>query len=1048
MLSHFFIDRPIFAAVVAIITVLAGAIAIPFLAIEEYPEIAPPQVQVAANYPGANAQTVVDTVTAPIEEVINGVEGMIYMSSTSSDDGSMNLTVTFAIGTDLDLAAVRVQNRLSQAEPRLPEEVRRQGVVVTKQSSSLLMVVHLVSPDRSYDDLYLSNFASIRVRDALSRVPGVGNTRVFGAKDFSMRIWLDPEKLSARRLTTLDVRDALLEQNVQVAAGRLGAPPVADTEGFQLTLTTQGRLQTVAQFENIILKVGAQQRTVRLGDVARIELGAQSYDSFSRQNGVPAPGIGIYQLPGSNALDVAKGVRAALADLAMTFPEGVEYEVTYDFTRFVSRSIREVLETLLIAAALVFFTVWLFLQDWRATLIPGATIPVSIVGTLAVMLAVGFSLNTLTLFGLVLAIGIVVDDSIVVVENVVRHIEEEGLAAREAARRAMDEITGPVIATTLVLLAVFIPTSLLPGLTGALYRQFGVAISVATVLSSVNALTLSPALCALLLRPPPERRNWFARGFNYVLGKGTGAYVWTLRKVTRLLIVVVLAFAGLLAATWWMIGVVPGGFLPQEDKAVFFVNVQLPDAAKLPRTDAVVTQVEDILLHTPGVESVITIGGLSLISGANQSNVGTVIAVLQDWDERTTPATQLEGVIGAASAQFGRISEAVIIPFVPPPIQGLGFAGGFDMRVQDRAALGLEALQDVSDELVGAANQSPAIVDAFTAFRARVPQLFVNIDRTKAKRLGVPLSVVFDTLQANLGSVYVNDLNLFGRVYQVRVQAETGFRSDPSDVLNLEVRNQAGEMLPLGTLVQIEPTVGPAAISRYNLYPAAAITGRSASGQSADEARRAMQSIADRTLPRGMGYEWSGVTYQQIRAGNVAPYAFALAVVFVFLFLAAQYESWTSPIAILLTVPIGVLGALLATGIRGLDNNIYTQVGLVLLIALVCKNAILIVEFAEQRREAGEPARDAAIEGSRLRFRPILMTSFAFVLGVAPLVVATGAGAQARIALGTAVFGGMLLATTVGVVFIPALYLTIRRVSDWSARVIFRRRRRPVQAAG
>ncbi|MEL7472255.1 MAG: multidrug efflux RND transporter permease subunit [Planctomycetota bacterium] len=1029
MISRFFIDRPVFAGVIAIIMVLAGAISSTQLAVEQYPEVAPPTVQVSAVYPGADAQTVAQTVGAPVEQQINGVEGMLYMSSISSDDGSYALTITFELGTDVDMAAVRVQNRLSIAEPRLPSAVRDQGVAVSKQSPSLLMVIAPHSPDGQFDQLYLSNYARIFMVDRLARVDGVGSVSIFGAKDYSMRVWLDPEKLASRDLTTTEVLSALRSQNVQVAAGKIGQEPIADDSGFQYTITTRGRLSTPEEFERVVLKVGDGQRTVVLGDVARIELGSQSYDSFGRFNGMEAPVLGVYQLPGSNAMAVSQGVRAALEELRADFPEGLESPVFYDFTEFVEASISEVVATLLIASLLVFVTVFVFLQDFRATLIAGVAIPVSIVGTLAVLLALGFGLNMLTLLGLVLAIGIVVDDAIVVVENTSRLMAEEGLGAREAARRSMEEITGPVIATTLVLLAVFVPTAVLPGITGQLYRQFGVTLSVATLLSSINALTLSPALCAVLLRPPKEKRFVLFRMINRVLDASTTAYSWTVARALRVSFITIIAFVGMILGVGLLLRATPTGFIPLEDQKYFFVNVSLPPASKVGRTDEVLKKVEAELLDTPGVAGVVTIGGVSLLSNAAESNTGTCIAILDTWDERTRPEQQIEPILGGLAGRFAAIPEALIFPFRPPSIQGLGRSGGFELQIQDRAGVGLDVLEDVTGDVVAGAAESGEIAQPYTSFSARTPQLFLDIDRTKAQRIGVPLDTIFGTLSANLGSAYVNDFNAFGRVYQVRVQSEPEFRTDPDDILLLKVRDAEGDTLPLDSVARIDEVVGPSTVYRYNLFSSASVTGDAATGLSTGQAMQRMGEIAAARLPSGFGFEWTGIAFQQRAAGNVAVLVFAMSIVFVYLFLAAQYESWILPFTIMATIPIGILGALAATLLRSMDNNVYTQIGLVLLVALVCKNAILIVEFAETLLRSGKSLRDATLEASRLRFRPILMTALSFVLGTLPLVIASGAGANGRQSIGTAVFGGMALATLIGVVFIPALYTVIRTIA-------------------
>lgn len=1028
MISRFFIDRPVFAAVVAIVMVLAGALATTQLAVEQFPEVTPPTVQVAASYPGADAETVAETVAAPIEQEVNGVEDMLYMSSTSSDDGSYTLTVTFEIGTDVDMAAVRVQNRIAIAEPRLPDEVRAQGVSTSKQSPSLLMVIAPHSPDGNYDQLFLSNYARIFMVDRLARVPGVGSVRVFGARDYSMRVWLDPEQLSARDLTTTEVINAVRSQNIQVAAGRIGQKPNPDDSGFQFTVTTQGRLQTADQFEDIIVKVGEDQRTVRLRDIARIELGSQSYDAFGRFNGMDAVVIGIYQLPGSNALDVSQGVRAALDELAADYPDGFVAPIFYDFTDFVTASLREVIITLIVAAILVFITVYVFLQDFRATLIPGIAIPVSVIGSLAVLLALGFGLNMLTLLGLVLAIGIVVDDAIVVVENTARIIEEEGLSPKEAARKSMDEITGPVIATTLVLLAVFVPTAVLPGITGELYRQFGITLSVATVLSSINALTLSPALCGILLRKRTSRPILPFRLFNAVLGAGTSAYTWTVRRSLRLSVLALVAFVGMLACVVGLVRATPTGFIPLEDQKYFFVNVLLPPAAKEARTDAVLRKAEEEILGTPGVAGVVSIGGFSILTGAAEPNSGTCVIILEQWEDRRSPETQIEAIIGDLSARLSAIPEAIIFPFRPPSIQGLGSSGGFEIQIQDRAAVGLDVLEDVTNQVVNDAADSGTIANPFTAFSARTPKLFVDIDRVKTQRIGVPLETVFDTLSGNLGSAYVNDFNAFGRVYQVRMQSEPRFRQNPGDILELKVRDAEGDTLPLSSIAVLNEIVAPATVYRYNLYASASVSGEAAAGTSTGEALTQMERLTEAQLPAGFGYEWTGTALQQKRAGNAAPIVFMLSIIFVYLFLAAQYESWVLPVTIMATIPIGILGALAATALRELDNNIYTQIGLVLLVALVCKNAILVVEFAEELRRGGKPVIEATVEAAKLRFRPILMTALSFVLGTAPLLIASGAGANGRQSIGTAVFGGMAMATVVGVLFIPLLYGLLRQI--------------------
>lgn len=1035
MISRFFIDRPVFATVVAIIMMVVGVVSVLVLPVEQYPEIAPPVVQVTASYPGADAQTVVDTVTAPLEAQLNGVEGMIYMKSTSTSEGTVSIDVTFELGTDPDMAAVYVQNRVAIAEPRLPPEVTRQGVQTKKRSTSLLQVVSVFAEtddagnplNPAYDELFLSNYVEIYVKDRLARVPGVGEVFVFGGKPFAMRIWIDPEKLAARDLTTVDLLDALRNQNVQVSGGKIGQEPATTDTGFQYTVTTLGRLDSVEQFEDIIVKVGENQRVVRVKDVARVELSSQDYAWSAEVDGRPAAAMGIYQLPGSNAVAVARGISDAMAELEADFPPGLTQQVTFDFTTFVTASIKEVVTTLFIAVFLVFLVTYLFMQNFRATLVPTITIPVSLLATFAVLLMFGFSLNMLTLFGLILAIGIVVDDAIVVVENTSRNIDEKNLPPKEAARQAMDEVTGALIATTLVVLAVFIPTALLGGMTGVLYRQFAITISVATCFSTVNALTLSPALCGLLLRPQQKVRFPLFTGFNKLLGGTRTGYLWLVTKGVRLAAIVIVVFAGFVAATAVLQKKTPTGFIPPDDMGYFFVNVQLPDAAKLARTRAVIDQVENLLLDTPGVTNVVSVNGFSILSGAQASNTGFAVVVLEDWGERPG----VDQIIAGLAGRLASIPEAVVFPFTPPPIQGLGASGGFEYQLQDRSDAGVGALQDIADEMVFAGTQDPSLTQMFSGFRARVPQLFVDIDRVKAQKLGVPLGVVFDTMATSLGGSYVNDFNYFGRVFRVYAQAEAEFRRSADDITLLKVRNDNGDTLPLDSLATVRDTLGAASITRFNQSPAATITGQGAPGVSSGAAIAAMRQLSDQVLPPGFGYAWSGQTYQELEAGSQASFAFAMGFLIVFLVLAAQYESWTTPVSILLTVPLGVFGALVGVNALGLNSNIYTQVGFVLLISMVAKNAILIVEFARDLRlKQGRPIREAALEAAKLRFRPILMTAFSFVLGTLPLLVATGAGAASRRSLGTAVFFGMLVATVVGIVFVPVFFFLIQTVAE------------------
>ena len=1031
MFSRFFIHRPIFATVLSILIIIAGVVTMVGLPVAQFPEITPPTVQVQAFYPGASAQVIAETVGAPIEQQVNGVEGMLYMSSTSASDGTYRLTVTFEVGTDLDQASVLVQNRVKIAEPTLPEEATRQGVTTKKQSTNIILLVSLFSPDERYDGLYLSNYATLRLKDDLSRIKGVGDVTIFGSGDYSMRIWLEPRQLKARHLTTQDVLDAVREQNVQVAAGQIGQPPAPAGQTFQYTVTTLGRLSEVEQFEQIIIKTAEGGRRTRVKDVARVELGARNYDQFTLLNGKPAAGLAIFQLPGANALSVAHQVRQTMEELKRAFPQGMDYAVSFDTTKFVEAGVNEVYETLFIAALLVFCVIFLFLQDWRATLIPAVTIPVSLIGTFFVMGLLGFSINMLTLFGLVLAIGIVVDDAIVIVENIRRLMDEHQLSPREAALRTMEEVSGPVIATSLVLMAVFIPAAFLPGLTGQLYRQFALTIAATTVFSTLNALTLSPALGALILRPSPARRNVVFRGFNALIDRSTHYYSRAAGAMLRRSAVMLLPYAVIVALAGWGMMTLPTGFLPKEDQGILFTNIQLPDAASQERTREVIDQVNRILANTPGVEHATAIGGFSLLSGTSASNAATFFVSLAPWEERTAPHLKLHAILGRLFAQYQQVEEAIVLPFAPPPISGLGNAGGFDLRLQDRGGAGLTILQQMAQELVQDGNAQEGLTGLFTNFRANVPQLFADVDRGKAKTLEVPLNTVFGTLQAYLGSAYANDLNKFGRTYQVRIQADPAFRSEPDDIRRLDVRTRQGKMVPLGAFVTVKESFGPQIVTRYNLYPAASVIGQAAPGYSSGQALTLMERIANQKLPASMGFAWTGIAYQEKQVGADAILVFALAILLVYLVLAAQYESWTSPTAIILAVPLALLGTVVALAMRSMDNNTYAQIGIVLLIALASKNAILIVEFARENRAAGKPILDSALEAAHLRFRPILMTACSTLLGMVPLVIASGAGAAGRRALGTAVFGGLVAATILVVFFAPALYVMMQRLSEW-----------------
>ena len=1030
MFSKFFIEHPIFASVISIVIVIAGLVSAGLLPISQYPEITPPTVEVKASYPGANAAVVAETVAAPIEQEVIGVENMIYMSSVSAGDGSYTLTVTFEVGTDLDMASILVQNRVTLAEPKLPEEVKRQGVNTKKKSPNIILIASLSSPDDRYDELYMSNYATLRIRDTLSRIPGVGDVNIYPESDYSMRIWLDPTLLKSRSLTTTEVIAAIREQNVQVAAGQIGQPPVPAGQNFQYAVNVLGRLTDVEQFEDIIIKTGKGGRVTRLKDVARIDLGGKTYDITSRLSGKPSASIAVYQLPGSNALDVSSRVHAAMEEMSAYFPEGLVYSIPYDTTMFVDASIKQVYVTLVEAVLLVFLVLFLFLQDWRATLIPAVTIPVSLIGTLAVMLALGFSINMLTLFGLVLAIGIVVDDAIVVVEATVTHMEQ-GLDSRAAAIKAMSEVSGPIVATTLVLLAVFIPAAFLPGITGELYRQFALTIAVATVFSSISALTLSPALAAMVLRLPPENKHAFFRGFDRFFSKTENAYMGMVKGAVRRTALMLLLALGLVAFTGWKFVSLPTGFMPTEDQGYMLVHVQLPDASSQERTNEVLDKIDAILKQTNGVADWVIFGGFNLIDGTASSNTAIVFVTLAPWEERTEAALRQEAILAGLQGQFFvRIPESIVYVFLPPAISGLGVAGGFQLQIEDRGGIGLEELNAMVWEIIQDGNAQAGLAGLNTTFRIDVPQLFAEVDRTKAKTLGVPLNEVFDTLQAYLGSAYVNDFNKFGRTWQVMVQADHQFRTRPDDIRSIDVRNADGAMVPLGTLIAVDETVGPQTILRYNLYPTASITGEAAPGYSSGQALNLMEQLAGQKLPTSMGYEWTGMSFQEKKVGSEAILVFALAIILVFLVLSAQYESWSSPAAVIMVVPLAVLGTVLAVMMKGADNNVYTQIGITLLIGLASKNAILIVEFAMAERARGKSLFDAAVDAAKLRFRPILMTSIASIAGFMPLVVASGAGAASQQAIGLAVVGGMVAATVMSLTFTPVFYVVMKRLGE------------------
>lgn len=1029
MLSRFFIDRPIFANVIAIFMLLFGVVAMLRLPVEQYPRITPPTVVVSANLPGADAQVVADTVAAPIEEQVNGVENMMYMASNCSADGGYSLTITFKIGTNLDDAQVQVQNRIATATPRLPEEVRRQGVMIRKQSPNIILAIALTSRDGTYDGLFLGNYATLRLRDALSRVEGVGDVRVRGQEVYAMRIWLDPTRLKARGLSTEDVAASLRSQNVQVAAGQVGQRPTEGSSNFQYSITTTGRLSEPEEFGRIILRRGEEGRITYLRDVAHVELGAQSYDSFATRSGYVSANIVIYQSPDSNALEVAQAVREEIEKLSQDFPPGMEYSIPFNTTRFVEEAINSVYKTLFEAGVLVLIVILVFLQSWRALLVPATTVPITIIGAFAFMPMLGFSVNLLTLLGLVLAIGIVVDDAIVIVENAAHHVEQ-GLSPRDATIKAMGEVTGPVISMTLVLMAVFVPAIFLRGITGELYQQFALTIAATALLSAVNALTLKPAQCASWLRPPPKKRSWPVRQFNRVYGNFESIYAWGIRNIVRVWWLMLLVYLAVVVGTGFWYRSLPTGLLPAEDQGYVICSIQLPDGSSLDRTEALLQKMNEVVAEVPGVKSWFTIGGFSVVERTNKPSSASMFIAWEDWNDRKDPSLTQPNLIEKLKAEFVQFREAKIDIFIPPPIRGLGSAGGFEMRIEDRGGIGLDELQRRTEAIVQEASEYPQLGQVSSQFRAGVPQLYLNIDRVKCEKLGVPTTSLFNTLQTYLGSVYVNDFNKFGRTYQVRVQADTVYRKSIQDIEKLEVRNEQGKMVPLGTILSVEERIGPQSISRFNLFPSATINGSAAQGYSSGQVLQLMENLANEELPESMGFSWSGVSFLERQISGEAVIIFALAVLMVYLVLAAQYESWLLPFAVILVVPLGVLGLVAAISFRGLDNNIYTQIGIVLIIALASKNAILIVEFARDLRANGLSTRDAAVKAARMRFRPILMTSFAFILGVSPLVWATGAGAASRQSMGTAVFGGMIASTFLALLFVPVFYVAMQTVRE------------------
>jgi multidrug efflux pump len=1045
--SQFFVQRPIFAAVLSLIILIGGAISLFQLPISEYPEVVPPTVVVRATFPGANPKVIGETVASPLEQAITGVENMLYMSSQSTADGKITLTVTFALGTNLDTAQVQVQNRVTRTLPKLPEEVQRLGITVDKASPDLTMVVHLTSPDNRYDMLYLSNYALLNVKDELARLDGVGDVQLFGLGDYSLRVWLDPNKIASRNMTATDVVRAIREQNQQVAAGQLGAPPAPSATSFQLSINTQGRLVTEEEFANVVIRVGADGEITRLKDVARIELGSSQYALRSLLNNKEAVAIPIFQRPGSNAIAISNEVRAKMAELKQAFPEGVDYSIVYDPTVFVRGSIEAVVHTLLEAIALVVLVVILFLQTWRASIIPLVAVPVSLIGTFAVMHMLGFSLNALSLFGLVLAIGIVVDDAIVVVENVERNIEL-GLAPVDATKRAMREVTGPIVATALVLCAVFVPTAFISGLTGQFYRQFALTIAISTVISAFQSLTLSPALAAVLLKAHGAKKDgfsrfldaifgfWLFRPFNRFFEKASRGYVGTVRRVLRGGVIGLIVYVGLVALGYVGFTSTPTGFVPPQDKQYLVAFAQLPDAATLDRSDAVIRKMSDIALKNPNVESTVAFPGLSINGFTNSPNSGIVFVTLKPFDERKRADQSAGAVAGALQGQFFGIQDAFIAIFPPPPVQGLGTIGGFRLQIEDRGNLGYEELYKQTQNILAKSRTVPELAGLFSSYQVNVPQIDADIDREKAKTHGVAISDIFDTLQAYLGSLYVNDFNRFGRTLQVNVQADQQFRLEPEQIGQLKVRNDQGEMVPLSTFVHVKDSSGPDRVSHYNGFATAEINGGPAPGYSSGQAQAAIEKLLKQELPNGMTFEWTELTYQQILAGNTAIFVFPLCILLAFLVLAAQYESWTLPLAVILIVPMTLLSAITGVILSGGDNNIFTQIGLIVLVGLACKNAILIVEFAKDKQQEGLDRLAAVLEACRLRLRPILMTSIAFIMGVVPLVLSTGAGAEMRHAMGVAVFSGMLGVTFFGLLLTPLFYVTIRKLVE--------RRQKPV----
>jgi len=1037
MISRFFIERPILANVIAILIIILGVVAVLGLPVAQYPDITPPTVQVTATYPGANARVVADTIALPIEQQVNGVEDMLYMQSTSASDGTYKLIITFKVGTDLDMAQVLVQNRVAAAVPQLPLDVQKQGAVTKKVSTAILQVVNLYSPDDRFDSLFLSNYAWINLRDVLARLPGVGDVIVFGAGQYSMRVWLDPEVLKSYSLDPNDVVAAIQQQNLQVPAGQVGMPPTPAGQNFQFPVNVAGRLDEVEQFENIIVKIttGSGGRIIRIRDVGRVELGAQTYSQFCTFDGHPSAGVAIYQLPGANALQVADAVAKTMGELAKSFPAGLSYAIPFDTTQFTRASIHEVYKTLYEAAALVLFVIMIFLQNWRATLVPATTVPVTIIGAFIAMAAMGFTVNMVTLFALILAIGIVVDDAIVIVEGAAHGIEQ-GLTPKEASIKAMDELTGPVLGITFVLMAVFLPAAFLPGITGQLYRQFALVIAATAVISAVNALTLKPVQCAQYLKPQTGRLNLFYRGFNRLYNGFENRYARIVGWVVQRSGIMMTIYAALMAATFWGFVSIPTGFIPEEDQGYAIVGIQLPDAASIERTNEASAKVQKILKQISGVAHLITIGGISLLdNSASLPNGAVIYTIYEDFEKRGKAGLTQEKILAEMRRRLAAVEDAIVFAVVPPAIQGLGISGGFQMMLQLKGAgFDFAKIGRMTEEMVRDGNTQSGLIGLNTSFRPGYPQIDTKVDRVAAENVNVPVGSVFNTLQSYLGSYYVNQFNKFGRTYQVYIQADSRYRRQPDDIRRLYVRNTKNQMVPLGTMTAVNISTAPSVITLYNLYPAAPISGMAAPGYSSGQALKIMEDMAARKLPVDMGFEWTGMSFQEKLVGNQAILVFAIASLMVFLVLAAQYESWTNPAAVILVVPLAMLGTVLALIARHFDNNVYTQIGLVLLIALAAKNAILIVEHGRDLLAHGMPLMEAAVEASRRRLRPILMTSFAFILGVVPLAVAQGAGAASRQALGTAVIGGMLASTLIAILFVPVFFVLMVRLSRWRER--------------